>query len=304
MPCCKILIFFIALLLIFTAFVWFYLYKNNYRLYYIDLKKLFKGAYKSEKIGRYYDEWHERYAETYGDTIQSYRTEDLNELHAYIMKSAGLKDGMHILDAGCGMGGPAVFFAKHLNISIEGITISEKQAKAAQEQAKEHALEKKINFTAGDFHKIDKLYAPASFDLVLFLESYGHARYQKELLRATAKVLKKGGRIYIKDYFKKDLPDNAFQKKLIKMGLKNMDKVYRYNTPDLYHTIYILRKLNFELRLLKIPDFTYSNWDKNSVIQSFHEKNNIALYNNKDELFDQNNGRFIVDPYEMIFVKR
>jgi len=261
----------------------------------------FPGKMKPEEVGHYYDDWLNRYQEVYGDTIQSYRTENIEMLHQYIMKSAGLKDGMKILDAGCGVCGPAAYFAQKLDIHIDAITISEKQVKEAKTKINEDGLQDKIYVIAGDYHLLDKIYPENHFDAVLFLESYGHAQNHKKVLTAASKVLKKGGYIYIKDYFKKDMPKNLFQKQLIKMGIQNMDSIYRYNTPDLYHTIYIMRQLNFELRWLRIPDLP--EWDNNKVIQEFHVKNNIEMYNGNDKLYDQNNGRFIVDPYEIVFYK-
>jgi len=262
---------------------------------------LFPGKKKPEAVGQYYDDWLGRYKDVYGDTIQSYRTENIELLHQYIIKSAGLKDGMKILDAGCGTCGPAVYFAQKLDIHIDAITISEKQVQTAQTKINECCLQDKISVIAGDYHLIDKIYPENYFDAIIFLESYGHAQNHEKLLKAASKVLKTGGYIYIKDYLTKDMPKNLFQKQLVKMGIKNMDAVYRYNTPDLYHTIYIMRQLNFELRWLRIPELP--EWDNNKVIQEFHVKNNIELYNKKDALYDQNNGRFIVDPYEMAFYK-
>lgn len=301
MPCCKILIFLASIILLFAVLSFIYLYYNNFRVKYFDLKMLFSGRKKPRKVGQYYDEWLSRYAEVYGDTIQSYRTQHIEALHEYIIKSAGLKDGMKILDAGCGVGGPAIYFAQMLDIHIDAITVSEKQAQKAQEKIIEKGLQNKITVKAGDYHLLDKMYPENYFDAVIFLESYGHARHPEDLMKAASKVLKNGGYIYIKDYFKKDMPDDLIQKNLIKMGLKNMDNIYLYHTPDLYHTIYIMRKLNFELRWLRIPQL--SDWDNNAVIQQFHIKNNIAFYNGKDALYNQNNGRFIVDPYEMCFYK-
>jgi len=301
MFCCTILIILIAVFVALVLFVFIYLYNNNYRIWYFDLMALLPGTKTPSEVGNYYDTWFDTYEDVYGDTIQSYRSEHLELLHDYIMKSIGLKDGMLICDAGCGVGGPAIFFASKLNIHIEAVNISEKQFAAAQENIKIKGLADRITVKKGDYHHLNKIYPENYFDAVIFLESFGHAQNHRTLLSNAAKVVKDGGVIYIKDYFKKDLPKSLFQKKLIKMGLKNMDHYYRYNTPDLYHTIYIMRRLNFELRWLKIPDIP--QWDNNKVIQEFHLKNNIAFYNNKDELFDQNNGRFIVDPYEMYFVK-
>ncbi len=301
------MLFYSILTILFCGFIalgiigFIYLYINNFRIKYMDLKSWFSGKKKACEVGAYYDVWFERYKEVYGDTIQSYRSEHLELLHDYVMKSAGLKDGMLICDAGCGVCGPDIYFASKLDIRIEALNISEKQVLEAKENIEAKGLSPKINVQKADYQHLNKLYPENYFDAIIFLESFGHAQNPKKLLHNAAKVLKDEGIIYIKDYFKKDMPKNVQQKKLIRMGVRNMDKIYFYNTPDLYYTIYLMRQLNFELRWLKIPEIP--QWDMNKVIQEFHIKNNIAFYNDKDELFDQNNGRFIVDPYEMFFVK-
>ena len=45
-----------------------------------------------------------RYLNVYGDIIEASRTHDPNEMLAYLASSIGIKNGMKILDAGCGTG--------------------------------------------------------------------------------------------------------------------------------------------------------------------------------------------------------
>jgi len=58
----------------------------------------------------------------------------------------GLKPGMHILDVGCGWGGPLTYFCEKYGVTGVGITISPKQRDAAEERAKKHGVEDKIRF--------------------------------------------------------------------------------------------------------------------------------------------------------------
>jgi cyclopropane fatty-acyl-phospholipid synthase-like methyltransferase len=60
--------------------------------------------------------------------IQAFRTKNVNDYLDYTIESAELKNGQSILDAGCGVGGPASYIASKLNVDIQGITISEVQA--------------------------------------------------------------------------------------------------------------------------------------------------------------------------------
>lgn len=45
-----------------------------------------------------------------------------------------LKEGMRVLDIGCGWGGFAVYAAKHYGVEVVGITVSESQVELARER--------------------------------------------------------------------------------------------------------------------------------------------------------------------------
>ena len=122
----------------------------------------------------------------------------------YTIQSAGLNDGQHIVDAGCGVGGPAIHFAKHLDISIQGLTISEKQVAAGKSKIRAQGLENKIQIQKGDYHFLDQIYEKESADAVLFLESLGHSDRPVQVIQAAHKVIKEGGFIYIKDFFQRE----------------------------------------------------------------------------------------------------
>src|SRR5689334_6724984 len=64
----------------------------------------------SKRVGEFYDQQHDAFLKVYGDTIQAFRTTDITKLLEYQARSMGLKNGMKILDAGCGICGPAIYF--------------------------------------------------------------------------------------------------------------------------------------------------------------------------------------------------
>jgi len=51
-----------------------------------------------------------------------------------------LKPGMHIMDVGCGWGGPLTYLCKKYGVTGHGITVSEKQAIAARARAMRHGV--------------------------------------------------------------------------------------------------------------------------------------------------------------------
>lgn len=265
----------------------------NYEILFLDLKKKFAGRSKPNDVGNYYNQWNERYLQYYGDTIQAHRPEKINDLHQYIMESSGMANGMKILDAGCGVCGPAIYFASHKEIFIEAVTISSAQAETAKKNISEKNLDSKINVAIADFHNADKYFPENHFDMVIFLESFGHSTYQQQAIRAAARIIKPNGYIYIKDYFRKELNGNRERKLLMKKGVKNMNKEYRYNLADLHYTIHWLKKEKFELIFIKTPDFKMDNIN---VVNAFEDAFGIDLFEGKDK-------PQIVEPLEILFQK-
>lgn len=242
------------------------------------MEKLYKN--QSEKVAAYYNEWNEKFIRIYGKTIQAHRPSSERDLMDYTIRSADLKDGHKILDAGCGNCGPSVYFADKLNVQVEAITISQKQAEEAQKKISENKLEKKINVQPGDYHELDLIYPHDSFDRVLFLESLGHAGLPSKVINAAYKVLKPGGEIYIKDFYPKTQDDENVRKK-IKRVVDNLNNNYNYNTLDLTETINALRKSNFEIVFIKQIEFTNDAFIKND----FEEKFGIDLFGDIEEFY-------------------
>lgn len=63
----------------------------------------------------------------------------------------GLKDGMTVLDVGCGVGGPAREIAKFTNANIVGLNNNDYQIARATHYAQKEGLSHKLNYTKGDF---------------------------------------------------------------------------------------------------------------------------------------------------------
>ncbi|HEY9773113.1 MAG TPA: class I SAM-dependent methyltransferase [Planktothrix sp.] len=237
------------------------------------LRKLFVKCGNSDDIARYYDNHTSDYIAVGGDVIQAYRPTRTDELLGYLVASIGLMDGMRVLDAGCGVGGPAIDFAKRLNISIDGITISEVQAKLACEKIASQGLSDRIKIRVGDYAKLGSIYKMQSFDAVIFLESLGHSADPVKPIRSAFEVLKPGGFIYIKDYFQR-LSYRLQEQLDIDEVVGNINANYCYNTLDLNEVITALRSTGFEIQVIKKPellsDFSYT--------QSFEDRVKIKTF--------------------------
>ncbi len=223
----------------------------------------------------YYNYWHDQYIKFYGNTFQAHRPDKLEELHSHLNNQIGFSDNDYILDAGCGICGPAVFFASYNNIRIEAITNCEKQIQAAKTIIKKNDIKNKIHLKKLDYHQIDKEYKAESFDKIIFLESFGHSNNKKTLIFASYKLLKYDGYLYIKDYFATEIVGDRIRKSLMKKAVENLKKQYCYYLTDLYDLLKQTRKLGMTIEFIKKPNYELQN---ELVVNAFEKANNIYLF--------------------------
>lgn len=236
--------------------------------------------YAPEEVKAYYDKMTASYLSIYGDVIQAFRPTRKKDLLQYIAKSCGLKKGMRVLDAGCGVAGPAIFFADQYKVQVDGVTLSPVQVAEADKQISKAKLQKQVQVKEGDYHHLTELFVPASYDAVLFLESLGHAEKPEQVIREAYRMLKKGGFIYIKDFYRK-ISDDPVQQGRIDKVIGNMDLHYNYNTLDLEEVLRSLRTVGLEILFVKRFDFK----DDISVRFEFERVNGIDIFEGMEEFW-------------------
>lgn len=250
---------------------------------------MFKNFFKSDKkpspkdVGEFYDCTTDAFIATHGDVIQSFRTYNINDYLDYTIESAKLTDNLTILDAGCGVGGPSIYFAKKVRSTFHGVTISSVQAKIAQEKIIKDRLEERVHICHADYHDIEKIFGRESFDRVLFLESFGHSQTQIHLLELAWNVLKPGGILYIKDLFERESVD-PFEQKRIKEVVHTINTSYKFNIGDLHPVLSRIRTLNFILEFIKIPEIDFTQLDRFQVSSEFQNITQIGLDPSKEDL--------------------
>ncbi len=87
---------------------------------------------------------------------------------------------------------------------VDLVTISPVQASIAEERAQAAGVAERVVVHCRDYH--DLPFASGSFDLVYFLESSGYAYDPERLFGEVWRVLRPGGRLYIKDLFLREPP--------------------------------------------------------------------------------------------------
>ena len=118
-----------------------------------------------------------------------------------MMELSGITEQDNVLDAGCGVGGAAIYLSSAKNAHVTGITLSEKQLAFANNLAKEKNLNDKVSFQLMDYTQTG--FADESFDVVWACESMTHVADKEAFIKEAYRLLKKGGRLIVCDFFLK-----------------------------------------------------------------------------------------------------
>ena len=133
-----------------------------------------------------------------------------NEILADLVK---IKAKDVCLDAGCGIGGSAIWLAEKIGARVYGIALVPNHISRAKRYAFEHGVDRLTAFSIQDYTKTD--FAPQSFDVVWAIESICHASDKEAFVCEAERILKPGGRIIMADGFQTSHPMRLQDEKLL-----------------------------------------------------------------------------------------
>ncbi|KAL3421125.1 sterol 24-c-methyltransferase [Phlyctema vagabunda] len=125
----------------------------------------------------------------------------------YIAHRIGLREGMKVLDVGCGIGGPAREIVKFTGVDVVGLNNSDYQIQRGINYAAREGLSNKLSFVKGDFMQMP--FPENSFDAVYAIEATVHAPSLQGVYHEIFKVLKPGGVFGVYEWFMTDKYDNT-----------------------------------------------------------------------------------------------
>ncbi|MDB5281426.1 MAG: Methyltransferase type 11 [Bacteroidota bacterium] len=259
-------------------------------------------------VDKHFTVLNNRYLNVYGDVIEASRTKDPGEMLAYLANGAGIKNGMKLLDAGCGVCGPARYFASHFDVTIEAVTATKLQAEIAEQRNKEANLDKRIKVKHGDFHFLSDYYPANSFDIVYFFESFCHSYDIQRVMDEVHKVLKPGGAIYMKDWFLAERLKNK-NTELYAHTKRRINEFYSFNFKDGINELKsvedYLTSHGFKVEFGRTPGYEKGDYELTAL---FHGNNDIYGPNNEyqeNNLVGQINDVFdVIEIFELKAVKK
>ncbi|CAF9923927.1 MAG: Delta(24)-sterol C-methyltransferase [Heterodermia speciosa] len=125
----------------------------------------------------------------------------------FLAHMMGLRDGMKVLDVGCGVGGPAREIAKFSGVNITGLNNNDYQIERATRYAQKEGLSNQLSFRKGDFMQMS--FPPETFDAIYAIEATVHAPSLEGVYSQIFRVLKPGGVFGVYEWLMTDDYDNS-----------------------------------------------------------------------------------------------
>jgi SAM-dependent methyltransferase len=122
-------------------------------------------------------------------------------LHDLLLEQLPRRTGLHVLDAGCGLGGTMLDLAARTPASFTGITLSAAQAARGRAAIVARGLGTRVAIRIGDYDAPP----PGRFDAIIAIESLAHSRDPRTTVAALCGVLahESGSRLIVVD----DMPE-------------------------------------------------------------------------------------------------
>lgn len=131
----------------------------------------------------------------------------LNLMNQKLAEHARITAADKVLDAGCGVGGSAIYLAKNIGCQVQGITLSEKQVQSCRRNAEAQGVANLTRFDRQNY--LSTRFPDESFDVVWAIESVCYAFEKKDFLQESYRLLRPGGRLVVADFFTVPLEEGS-----------------------------------------------------------------------------------------------
>ncbi len=154
----------------------------------------------------------------YWDDGTRSHSESLINMNRVLAAQVGIRRGQRVLDAGCGVGGSAIWLSKTFQIEVVGITPVATQVSRARRHAAEHGVGSVVSFDQQDY--CDTSFPGGSFDVVWAIESVCHAPDKQRFLQEARRLLRPGGRLGMVEYMRTGRPHRTADEALLHSWLR------------------------------------------------------------------------------------
>lgn len=204
------------------------------------------GSNVKERVIAYYEEtlpWYRFFWYTqrdlalhsgFWDETTRSRPEALLNENKFLAERVKIDRGDYILDAGCGVGGSAIWLAKTYGTRVLGISTAPLHIEAARRNAIQKGVANLVSFEIKDY--TDTGFPENTFDVVWAIESFCHAPDKATLFREVWRILKPGGRLVVADGFQARMPRDARERRMVETFTHGL-AIYSFQTWDQYQPL-------------------------------------------------------------------
>lgn len=131
----------------------------------------------------------------------------------HIARKLCLQPGDRVLDIGSGWGGMALYMARHYDVDVTGLTLSDDQYAESNARARKAGLSKRVRFLKEDYREHGAARGAGDYDAIVSIgmfEHVGQPQYQT-YFDHVSRLLKEGGRSLIHSIGHTDEPTKAGQ---------------------------------------------------------------------------------------------
>ncbi|MCY4155243.1 MAG: methyltransferase domain-containing protein [Gammaproteobacteria bacterium] len=126
-------------------------------------------------------------------------TRGLERMLETVIGPAGVRERHRVADAGCGVGGTAMYLARTRGCTVTGVNLSRKQLQIGAQKVAQAGLGARVDFKYGNCAR--RLpFDNDSVDIVVNIESACHYSDRQQFLHEVCRILKPGGRIAAVDW--------------------------------------------------------------------------------------------------------
>lgn len=161
-----------------------------------------------ESVAQFYDQFTPFFEIVWGESIHvGYWPDDSTggsiaeaqvRLTEIMVGKAQVREGQHMLDVGCGTGGPAIHLSRATGCRVTGVSVSPKQVEKANHQAARAGLGERLNFQVANAMALP--FPDASTDAAWAFESLFHMSDPGRALREMHRCIKPGGQLLVANF--------------------------------------------------------------------------------------------------------
>lgn len=148
----------------------------------------------------------------YWDSSTKSHSDSLVNMNRVLARNLDPKPGWLVLDAGCGVGGTAMYLAQNHDVRVVGVTVTPSQVERAYRYARERGLTGRVSFGLQDYCRT--AFPDETFDAVYGLESINYAWDKRDQIAEAYRLLKPGGRFVVQDGFRTSRTLDAEEERL------------------------------------------------------------------------------------------